>query len=84
MRLLTKPAPEFLATMKGEIVTGRDGVVRILTEEEEAFRIARELTKSGFKFAINPMSLDDIFFYLVNREGGKGVGVQEESDAEEE
>jgi len=84
MKLLSKPAPDFLASLKGEIVTGRDGVVRILTVEEEAFRISRELSKSGFKFTINPLSLDDIFFYLVNREGGRGVGVEEESDAEEE
>ena len=84
MKLLSKPAPDFLESLKGEIVTGRDGVVRILTEEEEAFRISRELSKSGFKFTINPMSLDDVFFYLVNRQGGKGVGVQEEPDEEEE
>jgi len=84
MKLLSKPAPDFLASLKGEIVTGRDGVVRILTEEEEAFRISRELSRGGFKFTINPMSLDDIFFYLVNREGGRGFGVEEESDAEEE
>lgn len=84
MKLLSKPAPDFLALSKGEIVTGRDGYVRILTAEEEAFRISRELSKGGFKFTINPISLDDIFFYLVNREGGKAVGVQEELDAEEE
>jgi ABC-2 type transport system ATP-binding protein len=84
LKLLSKPAPDFLASSKGEIVTGRDGVVRILTGEEEAFRISRELSKGGFKFTINPISLDDIFFYLVNREGGRGPGVQEELDAEEE
>jgi ABC-2 type transport system ATP-binding protein len=84
MKLLSKPAPEFLKSLKGEIMTGRDGVVRILTAEEEAFRISRELSKSGFKFTINPISLDDIFFYLVNQEGGRGVGVQEEPDTEEE
>jgi len=84
LKLLSKPAADFLASLKGEVVTERDGYVRILTAEEEAFRISRELSKGGFKFTINPISLDDIFFYLVNREGGKGVGVQEEPDAEEE
>ena len=84
MKLLSTPTPDFLASVKGEIVTGRDGVVRILTAEEEAFRISRDLSKSGFKFTINPISLDDIFFYLVNREGGKGVGDKEEAGAEEE
>ena len=84
MKLLSKPTPDFLASLKGEVMTGRDGVVRILTAEEEAFRISRELSKSGFKFTINPVSLDDIFFYVVSREGGRGVGVQEELHAEEE
>jgi len=84
MKLLSEPAPDFLASLKGEIVTGRDGIVRILTTEEEAFRISRELSKSGIKFAINPVSLDDIFFYLVNKEGGRGSGVQEEPESEEE
>ena len=84
MRLLSAPTADFLGSVKGEIVTGRDGVVRILTAEEEAFRISRDLSKSGFKFTINPISLDDIFFYLVNREGGKGVGDKEETAAEEE
>jgi len=84
MKLLSSPTPDFIASLKGEIVTGRDGVVRILTTEEEAFRISRDLSKSGFKFTINPLSLDDIFFYLVNREGGKAVGSQEDIGTEEE
>lgn len=84
MKLLSKPAPDSLKLLKGEIVTGRDGYIRILTTEEEAFRISRELSKNGLKFTINPVSLDDIFFYLVNREGGKGVGIQEERDTEAE
>ncbi|MGD0027507.1 MAG: ABC transporter ATP-binding protein [Candidatus Bathyarchaeia archaeon] len=84
MKLLSKPPPDLLRLSKGEILTGRDGNVRILTAEEEAFRISRELSKGGFKFTINPVSLDDIFFYLVSREGGKGPDIQEELDAEEE
>ena len=82
MKLLSKPAPDFISSLKGEILTGRDGVVRILTSEEEAFRISREMSRTGFKFTINPISLDDIFFYLVSKEGGGDIGVQEEPDAE--
>lgn len=70
MRLLSSPAPPVPALEKGEIVTGSDGNVRILTVEEEAFRISRELARSGFKFTINPLSLDDIFFYLASRKDG--------------
>jgi len=71
MRLLSGVASSLPALEKGETVTGTDGNVRILTSEEEAFRLSRELAKSGFKFTINPLSLDDIFFYLASRKGGK-------------
>jgi ABC-2 type transport system ATP-binding protein len=83
MKLLSKPPSDFLSSLKGEVLAGRDGYARILTSEEEAFAISRDLSKGGFKFTINPVSLDDIFFYLVNREGGKGIGIQE-IEAEEE
>jgi ABC-2 type transport system ATP-binding protein len=84
MKLLSRPPPELLKLSKGEVLTGRDGFVRILTGEEEAFNISKELSKGGFKFTINPVSLDDIFFYLVSREGGKAAGLQEELGAEAE
>jgi ABC-2 type transport system ATP-binding protein len=71
LKLLSKPAPPLPELQKGEVVTGTDGYVRILTVEEEAFMISRELAKGGFKFTINPISLDDIFFYLASRKGGK-------------
>ncbi len=67
MRLLSRPAPPLPALEKGEVVTGTDGNIRILTVEEEAFRISRELSKGGYKFTINPLSLDDIFFFLASR-----------------
>ena len=55
----------------GEVVTGRDSY-RVLTTEEEAFRISKDLSKSGFKFSVSPVSLDDIFFYVLNRTFGEG------------
>jgi ABC-2 type transport system ATP-binding protein len=71
MRILSSPAPSLPALENGEVVTGTDDNVRILTVEEEAFRISRKLARDGFKFTINPVSLDDIFFYLLSRKGGK-------------
>ena len=63
---------------EGEIVEDSDGY-RILTTEEEAFRLSRELAKTGSKFTINPLSLDDIFFYVVNKEGsGPDLGNRRE------
>lgn len=58
---------------KGEIVSTSDGY-RILTTEDEAFRISRELSRGGFRFSINPVSLDDIFFYVLSRTGDGGNG----------
>jgi len=84
MKLLSRLPSDSLSSLKGEVLTGRDGYARILTSEEEAFAVSKDLSKSGFKFTINPISLDDIFFYLVTREGGKGIGVPEEIEAEEE
>ena len=71
IKVLSKPAPTLPKLEEGEIVTSMDGTIRVLTAEEEAFRISRELTKGGYKFAINPVSLDDIFFYLARRKSGE-------------
>jgi ABC-2 type transport system ATP-binding protein len=71
LRLLSRPAPPLSALEKGEVVAGTDGYVRILTSEEEAFRLSRELSRGGRKFTINPVSLDDIFFYLASRKGDR-------------
>jgi ABC-2 type transport system ATP-binding protein len=69
MKLLSRPPPTIPVLEKGEIVKGREGNMRILTVEEEAFRISREFARDGVKFTINPLSLDDIFFYLASRKG---------------
>lgn len=70
MAILENPMPILPAVEKGEVVTGSDGSIRILTVEDEAFRISSELAKQGLKFTINPVSLDDIFFYLASRKDG--------------
>jgi ABC-2 type transport system ATP-binding protein len=77
MRLFSKP-PD-LRVENGEVFTQMDGQTRILTGEDDAFRISRELSKEGIRFTINPVSLDDIFFYLVGgeahvRNGGSANG----------
>jgi ABC-2 type transport system ATP-binding protein len=51
----------------GEITTRASGYTQILTNEEEAFRLARLLSEQGVKFSISPVSLDDIFFHLVGQ-----------------
>jgi ABC-2 type transport system ATP-binding protein len=71
IRLLTGSPSSLPPLEKGEVITGTEGNIRLLTVEEEAFRLSRELSKGGFKFTINPISLDDIFFYLASRKGEK-------------
>jgi ABC-2 type transport system ATP-binding protein len=86
---LTNPPPPIPKRIEGEVLEGKDGY-RILTVEEEAFRISRELSRGGYKFTMNPLSLDDIFSYLVNREkeavnshGNKGETETEERNQQD-
>jgi ABC-2 type transport system ATP-binding protein len=79
VKIPASPAPQVPKVEDGEVVSGKDGY-RILTTEDEAFKIARELTKGGFRFSINPVSLDDIFFYAVKEKGGRPLGEQEEEE----
>ena len=57
-----------LPTLKdGEIITSESGIAQIMTNEDEAFRLARLLSNQGIKFSITPITLDDIFFRLVGQ-----------------
>jgi ABC-2 type transport system ATP-binding protein len=49
----------------GVVTAGRDGQTQILTGEQEAYRLSRELLERGARFSINRISLDGIFFSLV-------------------
>ena len=51
----------------GEVTTSASGYTQIMTNEAEAFRLARVLSEQGMKFSISPVTLDDIFFYLVGQ-----------------
>jgi ABC-2 type transport system ATP-binding protein len=66
------PAP---GVAQGEVTTGKNGEVQILTNEDEAFEISRRLTAAGTRFSIGPVSLEDIFFQLV------GESTQAEQEA---
>jgi ABC-2 type transport system ATP-binding protein len=62
----------------GYRVRGSDGSVQIITTEDEADRLATRLIKSRTKFAINPISLEDIFYYVVKRPIDEGSDEDEE------
>ncbi len=48
-----------------EVTVSSSGYTQIMTNEAEAFRLARLLSEQGTKFSITPVTLDDIFFHLV-------------------
>lgn len=63
---------------KGEIIKGVDGHYQIVTTEKEAGRISKQLINRRVKFSMNPLTLDDIFYYIVKKP------IEEESYDEEE
>jgi ABC-2 type transport system ATP-binding protein len=48
-----------------EVIVGGDGYTQIMTNEAEAFHLAKVFAEQEVKFSINPVTLDDIFFRLV-------------------
>jgi ABC-2 type transport system ATP-binding protein len=50
-----------------EVTTDKSGITQIMTNEEEAFSLAKAFAEQAVKFSIAPITLDDIFFYLVGQ-----------------
>ena len=59
---------------KGQSIRGLDGTTQIITTEQEANRISRLLIRKGTKFSMSPVSLEEIFYYIVK----KTINVDEE------
>jgi ABC-2 type transport system ATP-binding protein len=51
----------------GYVIVGDDGFRQIITSEQEADRLAKRFIQDRTKFSINPISLEDIFYYLVKK-----------------
>ncbi|MCL4381679.1 ABC transporter ATP-binding protein [Candidatus Marsarchaeota archaeon] len=51
----------------GVFIKGIDGHYQIMTTEKEAKRISKNLIDRGVKFSMNPLTLDDIFYYIVKK-----------------
>ena len=51
----------------GLIVRGIDENYQIVTTEKEANELSRKLIKNRVRFAMNPLTLDDIFYYIVRK-----------------
>lgn len=54
-------------TKAGEVIKSADGSTQIFTTEEEADRLTEHLVRERKRFSIYPISLEDIFYYLVRK-----------------
>jgi ABC-2 type transport system ATP-binding protein len=62
----------------GNMIVGEDGFKQIVTTEEEANRLAKRFVQNRTKFSINPITLDDVFYYLVKKSIESGEVEEEE------
>jgi ABC-2 type transport system ATP-binding protein len=51
----------------GKLIVGENGFKQIITTEDEADRLAKRFIRDGTRFSMNPISLEDIFYYLVKK-----------------
>lgn len=51
----------------GNVIVGENGLKQIVTTEQEANTLAKRFIQDKIKFSINPISLEDIFYYLVKK-----------------
>ncbi len=58
--------PKFI-NVKYKIIKGLNSGYQILTNEKDSEKITNILIKNNIKFSINPVSLEDIFYYLVKK-----------------
>lgn len=64
---------------QGNVVTLENGFRQIVTTEQEADRLGKLFIQNKTKFSINPISLEDIFYYIVKKPI-ENNGEQEESE----
>lgn len=64
--------------VEGQEVVGEDGYLQIMTTEREADLLSRRFIKERVRFSINPISLEDIFYFIVKKP------IHEEESGEEE
>jgi ABC-2 type transport system ATP-binding protein len=51
----------------GEVTSSESGITQIMTNEDEAFGLARLFSEQSIRFSITPITLDDIFFHVVGQ-----------------
>jgi ABC-2 type transport system ATP-binding protein len=69
-----------LGKVDGRRTVGKDGFTQVFIGEKGAYELSKRLVAKGISFSINPVSLDDIFYYYVK----SGLNGSEEEGNEEE
>lgn len=78
IRLLQKS--KRIKIKEGEEVIGEDGYLQIMTTEKEADLLSTKLIKEKIRFSINPITLEDIFYYIVKRPIHDDSGEEKEEE----
>ncbi len=78
---LKAPIGVDLRVEEGEMVPLDNGHSQLFTTQEEALRISKRLIEAKTQFSVNPVTLDDIFTYMV---GAIDAEVREEKEVDEE
>ncbi len=71
---LKAPKGTVLPQVEGETIVRRDGQVQIMTTEDQALTISKSLIEKRAQFSVNPVTLDDIFHYMVARSDASAGG----------
>ena len=64
------PKVAILQFKDGEGTTDKSRSTQVLTNEDEAFSLAKIFAEQGLKFAITPVSLEDVFFPFLDKKRG--------------
>jgi len=57
-----------IPSFEGQKFIRRDGELQVNTTEDEAIRISRDLVDQKTRFSLNPVDLDDVFYYIVSED----------------
>lgn len=69
---------DMIKGIKGRKVVGKDGYTQLFVGEKAAHTITKKLVSKGVSFSINPVSLDNIFYYYTK--SGLNDAEQKEED----
>ena len=67
---------ETIGPFEGQKIVRKDGELQVMTTEDEALRISRDLVEHKTRFSMNPVDLDDVFYYIVSEDESRRGGAK--------